>query len=431
MKIVAFVPAKGASDRIKNKNLRILDGEELYKRKLRQLLGCPLIDDVYLDTESEDLIKLTDELPIKIIKRDNKLASNKTDGHELFANEVKKVKADIYIQALCTSPFIDSGTITRAIDILRKNEKYDSVVAVRSEKQYRWKNNRPEYGEGRIPNSVDLADNIIESMGLYIVRGDFARKLNRRFGKKPYLMKITPLESIDVNWPEDLELAQFIALGQKINGISLYNNLKSHMSSAMLSDIMSDFGLKGVLPRYLKPNLPAKVFGHAKTLEIGPIPDGDSWKGIYKGLDSYQYVTPGDVIVVSNKEPEFAYFGELNANLAIRSGAIGALIDGVTRDTDAVTKLGFPVFSRGGYCADIRKKGVVLSMNKPVTIENVTVSNNDLVFGDADGVVVIPKQYETKVIGKVLEGVKREKQILIDIAIDTDVSKILNKYGFF
>ena len=67
---------------------------------LKQLLSVPEIDDVYLDTELDRIIEMASELPVKVMKRDPKLASNKTDGHELFANECAKVDADIYIQML-------------------------------------------------------------------------------------------------------------------------------------------------------------------------------------------------------------------------------------------------------------------------------------------------------------------------------------------
>src|SRR5215212_1346377 len=106
MRPVAFVPAKGEGSRIRTKNPVILDGEYLFRRKLIKLLACPEIDDVYLDTESEKIIAMASDLPVKILKRDAKLASNKTDGHELFANEAAQVKADLYIQCLCTSPFM-------------------------------------------------------------------------------------------------------------------------------------------------------------------------------------------------------------------------------------------------------------------------------------------------------------------------------------
>ncbi len=109
MRVVAFVPAKGQSERIANKNTAILDVEHLFKRKLRQLLECDLIDDVYLDTESPDLIELASDLDIKVLRRDPGLASNSTDGHALFANECAQVEADIYIQSLCTSPCTPSA----------------------------------------------------------------------------------------------------------------------------------------------------------------------------------------------------------------------------------------------------------------------------------------------------------------------------------
>src|SRR5262245_31521828 len=119
MRTVAFVPAKGESSRIRNKNTAILDREYLFKRKRKQILACTEIDDVYLDTESEKIIEMASDLPIKVLKRDAKLASNKTDGHELFANECAKVEADLYIQCLCTSPFITAESMTRAIRALK------------------------------------------------------------------------------------------------------------------------------------------------------------------------------------------------------------------------------------------------------------------------------------------------------------------------
>src|SRR5690606_20914342 len=121
-------------------------------------------------------------LPVKILKRNTKLASNKTDGHELFANEAAKVQADLYIQCLCTSPFITAETMTRAIKAFKDSPKADSLVAVQKRKQYTWVKGRPAYGEGRIPNSVDLPDTIIESMGLYMVkRPKGGAKPKRRF----------------------------------------------------------------------------------------------------------------------------------------------------------------------------------------------------------------------------------------------------------
>ena len=90
MKVYAFVPAKGTSERVTNKNMRFLNGERLYIRALKTLLKCKEIDKIFLDTESEEMYKLVDYLPIEFMKRDKSLADNRTDGHRLFFNEISK-----------------------------------------------------------------------------------------------------------------------------------------------------------------------------------------------------------------------------------------------------------------------------------------------------------------------------------------------------
>ena len=211
MRAVAFVPAKGDSTRIHNKNTVILDGDYLFKRKLKQLLACPEIDDVYRDAESEAIIAMASDLPVKILKRNPKLASNATDGHELFANECARVEADIYIPCLCTSPFLTAETMTRAIKALKADKAAASLAAVQKQKQYTWENGRPVHGEGRIPNSADLPATVIETMGLYMVkRAKGKANPKRRFGEKVVFFELTDEEAFDVNWPDDLALAERI-----------------------------------------------------------------------------------------------------------------------------------------------------------------------------------------------------------------------------
>ena len=79
-KVVAFVPAKGSSERIENKNAKLLDGRPLVVHTLDKLLKCRNVDDVFLDTESDEIAKLARHLPVQIMKRNRFLASNGTDG---------------------------------------------------------------------------------------------------------------------------------------------------------------------------------------------------------------------------------------------------------------------------------------------------------------------------------------------------------------
>ncbi|WCJ58180.1 NTP transferase domain-containing protein [Fontisphaera persica] len=432
MKVAAFLPAKGSSDRLPNKNTMLLDGEPLFLRGLRKLLACPSVDEVWLDTESAQIEALAGEVKCRILRRDPLLASNKTDGHQLFLNEVRHCDADICVQLLCTSPFIRPQTIERAIEVLKTDASYDSVVAVRKEKQYRWENGRPLYNLEHIPNSADLEDTIVESMGLYVMRREAALATGRRIGNHPYLLPLDPLESVDVNWPADFEMANLIAIGQREQERRLFANMKLLLSSPLLSDLLDDMKLEGVLSREFQLNLPdSKILGRAKTLQIDVCADDEDFRKIYEGLNLYDHVVSNDVIVVANHAPGFAFFGELNANLAVRSGAVGAVIDGVTRDWPDTRRMGFPVFAKGHYCRDTRKRGIVTSRNRTIVVDGISIHKDDLIFGDSDGIVVIPRKHEQAILKEAMSRKKNEADILLAIAQGIQTSELVKQFGLF
>lgn len=433
MKVVAFLPAKGSSERMQNKNTMILDGKPLFLRQLEKMVKYDFIDEVYLDTESDEIIDLASEVSCKILKRDPLLASNKTDGHQLFYNEIKQVEADIYIQLLATSPFIKESTIKKGIDILKSSDEYDSVVLVKREKQYTWNetSGKTNYDIENIPNSFNLPDTIIETMGLYIVKKDAAHSLKKRIGEKPYLLDAEAIEAVDVNYPDDFELANFIAAGFRENERKFFRNLSHLLSSPILSDIFDELDIQNQIIPGFKLNLEGKkMLGRAKTLKIKKREESDK-SSIYDALLTYKTIVPNDIIVVENEAPEYAYFGELNANLAIRAGAIGAIIGGNTRDHNEVKKLQFPVFSLGYNCQDIKHKGTVANYNKKVTIGKVTIYPNDLIFADGEGIVVIPQNYEDKVLNFAKEVLRKENKIVSEVAEGIDVQEIRSRHGDF
>jgi regulator of RNase E activity RraA/CMP-N-acetylneuraminic acid synthetase len=432
MRVAAFLPAKGNSDRIENKNLRLLDGKPLFLHTLEKLMACPFIDEVFLDTESDAMIELARDTGCSVMRRDPTLASNRTDGNRLFVNEVMHTDADIVVQALCTSPFIEISTIEKAVAMLLGDHNYDSAVLVRKERLYQWANGRPAYDIDHIPNSSTLPDTVIETMGLYAMRSEAARRLGRRIGDAPLLLEASPLEAVDVNWPEDLDLANQIAAGQREQDRKLLAILRNQMNSSLLSDILDDLGLRKQVIKGLRPNIDrARVIGRAKTLRLRALREGEDFRGIYKALDSYKSVVPGDVIVVENEVPQHAYFGELNANLAVRCGAVAAIIGGHTRDSADVVSLGLPVFATGNTCQDVRKRATTDSINRPISIQGIEVRPGDLVFADREGVVIVPRRVEREVIETALRNASSEKHLQIDIAQGIEVDQLTAKYGFF
>ncbi|NNU16759.1 NTP transferase domain-containing protein [Parvularcula sp. ZS-1/3] len=436
MKVVAFVPAKGSSERIPSKNLRVLDGEHLFKRKLRQLLECETIDEIYLDTESDEIIALAKDLDVKVIRRDPSLSTNATDGHEMFANECRQVPdADIYVQCLCTAPFVDADTIDRAIQALL-NSDCDSLVAVSRTKQYQWADGEPLYGHGRIPNSVDLPDSVVEAMSLYAVKRTGDGSPSKRFGRNPLLFELDAREMLDINYPKDLALAEHICLGAREEELRKFRLMKTHLSSAVLSDITKDLGLDCTLVPEIRAMTGTRILGRAKTLHLGALDEKqnserEEWKGIYKALNSYKFIRPGDVIVVATDVPQRAYFGELNAHLALRAGAVGVLVDGFTRDIEGVRPLELPVFARGSYCNDIKYEGTLLGMNEKISVGGVSASNDDVVFADADGAVIVPGNQWDKVLDIAVKAIMNEAQISLGVSLGQPVEDLIDTHGYF
>lgn len=431
MKVVAFLPAKGTSERIECKNMKLLDGKPLFLHTLEKLVSCDFIDEVYLDSESDEILNYAPFLNYIPLKRKPELANNKTDGHKMFFNEVSQVDADIYIQILGTSPFIKKSTIEKGINVLKENLEYDSVVLVKRDKQYTWDNKGPLYDKNNIPNSVNLPDTIIETMGLYIVRGDVAHRNKQRFGDNVYLLEADAIEAVDVNFPDDFELAEIIAKGIQSKENSYFKTLKKHLSSCILSDIMWEYGINAAITN-LKLNLPnQKILGRANTLKVRKLKENEDFKGIYKGLDTYKKMRKGEVIVVENECMENAYFGELNCNLAIRAGIQATIINGVTRDGNEVSKLNYPVFSKGYCCKDVRGIATIDDFNKQIEIEGIKINPGDLIFGDINGIVVIPRVLEKEIIQKAIENVKTEKNVLDKIIDNKDAFTIYEEEGAF
>jgi len=321
MKVVAFVPVKGNSERVTSKNTRPFNGEPLFAFTVRKLLRCKSIDEIYVDSEDSEILEFAKVIGAIPLPRDPQLATNKTDGNKLFYNEVKQINADIYIQHLCTSPFIYEETIEKAINELKTNDQIDSIVLGAKTKEYNWKDNKPVYDIENIPNSIDLPDTITEAMGLYLVKENAAKKSKRRIGYSPKMIFGNPIELIDVNTEEDLKVATAIAAGILAQEEKRLKIIGRFLSSPVLSDVADEFGLNCVLPPEYRSNIPGvRMFGRARPLHIRAATEQDNSQSIYEALQSYTQVVSNDIIVVKNDTPQLAYFGDLNMSLSIRSG---------------------------------------------------------------------------------------------------------------
>jgi regulator of RNase E activity RraA len=228
-------------------------------------------------------------------------------------------------------------------------------------------------------------------------------------------------------------MAQLIAAGMREKQRQLYHNMALVLSSALVSDLLDDIGLPNQIIKNLNIcTVPeSRILGPAKTLKLRRKHPDDDFRGIYKALDHYETMVPGDIICVENEVPGFAYFGELNANLAIRQGVRGVVVGGVTRDSSDVKRAGLPVFSKGFACQDVRGRAVFDSMNQKICISGVEVCPGDLVFADSEGVAIIPRAVIDQVFGEVRNRFRNERAIVADIAAGASPAELVDQRGAF
>jgi regulator of RNase E activity RraA len=137
------------------------------------------------------------------------------------------------------------------------------------------------------------------------------------------------------------------------------------------------------------------------------------------------------VYVCTGPSRAYASWGELMTMSARNRGATGVVIDGWSRDTAGILAVGFPCFSRGRYAQDQRTRGTVVDFRCPVRIGSVDIRPGDAIFGDLDGVVVIPREIETEVFEGAWSKAHGEKRVFEAIKSGMSAQEAWNRYGIF
>ncbi|MGF6470913.1 RraA family protein [Paraburkholderia youngii] len=179
------------------------------------------------------------------------------------------------------------------------------------------------------------------------------------------------------------------------------------LETATLSDALDRLGLVGQCYK-IKPRDPSfRMAGRAFTILYGPAGSPAGTVG-----DFIDDVPSGSVIVLDNGGREDAtVWGDILTEIAHRRGIAGTVIDGINRDVHLCLSLGYPVFSKDNWMRTGKDRVQVEGTNVPVTIGNVRVAPGDLLRGDADGVISIPKEHEERVLAAAEEIEAAEKSI--------------------
>jgi regulator of RNase E activity RraA len=216
-----------------------------------------------------------------------------------------------------------------------------------------------------------------------------------------------------------------------IDVLRAFGPQKNQLYSAVLADTLDALGHRtSVLPARIRPLKQGwKILGRAVTLNM--IPSIAEPEMPYKvEMDCIDGLKPGDVLVsTTNGDFTSALWGELLSTACRARGAVGVVLDGLTRDAEKILAMDFPVFAAGFTPLDSKGRLDGLAYNTSIKIGDCVVHPGDWVFADIDGVVVVPAALAEETFTKAIEKVTGENRVREELAAGKSVRETFAKYG--
>jgi len=214
---------------------------------------------------------------------------------------------------------------------------------------------------------------------------------------------------------------------------SLFESIARQLYTAVLSDVLDEAGHRDqAMPPSIRPLDDALVMvGRARTgvyREVYSVVPGDNPYALEIAL--VDDLKPGEIAVLGcGGSARIAPWGELLSTAARARGAAGCLTDGFVRDIKFIRKMQFPVFHGGIAPLDSKGRGKVAEIDVAIRCAGVAVSPGDLVVGDADGVVVIPRAIEAAVLDKAFAKVRGENDTRAELEGGAKLADVFARHG--
>jgi regulator of RNase E activity RraA len=218
----------------------------------------------------------------------------------------------------------------------------------------------------------------------------------------------------------------------------LFAMAKSKLFVALVGDVLDRLGfLHQFLPAQIKPIQASTVLiGRAMTVleadffaektvgraEVSQQPFGR----MFEALDDLR---KNEIYICTGSSLRYALWGGLMSTRAMKCGAAGAVVHGYHRDSNEIERLGFPVASMGSYAQDQGPRGKVVDWRVPIEIEGVRVNTGDVIFGDRDGVLVVPADAVEPAFAGAFEKARTENRVLKALQSGMTTVEAFEKFG--
>ena len=214
VKIIGEIPARYGSKRVKNKNLKNINGKPLICYAIEAAKKSKKLTDVYVNSESEKIGKIAIENGIKFYKRDPSLSTDKATSDEFNYDFIKGTKADVLVLINPVSPLIEGKDIDNLIDFYLENN-YDTIITIKEERLQSFYKNEPINFDpnGKLPRTQDIDPIQVCSWCMCIWNAKtflktYEEKGHAVFSGKLGLYPINKLKSVKISTEEDFLLAE-------------------------------------------------------------------------------------------------------------------------------------------------------------------------------------------------------------------------------
>jgi len=220
--LVAFLPCRAGSQRVKNKNTKQFSNFKggLLQKKLENLCAIDEFSEIIVSTNDNAVIKIAENFKendqrIKIDLRPDEFCNNQTTTDSLISYVANTINADHILWTHVTSPFLEAEHYNDIIQQYKASltEGYDSLMTVKTLRTFLWDNKGPiNYNRDELkwPMTQKLPAFYEIDSGVFLAPSNVYTQKNDRIGNNVYLYPNSGLQSIDVDWESDFELAEQI-----------------------------------------------------------------------------------------------------------------------------------------------------------------------------------------------------------------------------
>jgi len=216
MTIVALLPMKVNSERVKGKNFRDFGGKPLFKWVLDTLLSVAEIDLIVINTDARHILAeygLTDNDRILIRDRGEEICGDLVSMNLIIEDDIKNIDSDIYLMTHTTNPFLSRHSVEAAIEkfqIAVKAEGADSLFTVNKvqDRFYDVDVQPINHDPVNLIRTQDLDPWYQENSNLYLFTKESFSQTQARIGISPMMLETAPYESTDIDTPDDWELGE-------------------------------------------------------------------------------------------------------------------------------------------------------------------------------------------------------------------------------